>query len=91
DADAPMTIFPTIEITRLYRLTGREPSFVNTCYSMLSPTFGISVAGVYKVVEGKIKEVGGGLSPADAPEFIRLQEATYNESWYQSIMADTFS
>ncbi|MBF0414793.1 MAG: NAD-dependent epimerase/dehydratase family protein [Magnetococcales bacterium] len=26
DADAPMTIFPTIEITRLYRLTGREPS-----------------------------------------------------------------
>lgn len=68
-----------------------EPSFVNTCYSMLSPTFGISVAGVYKVVEGKIKEVGGGLSAADAPEFIRQQEATYNESWYQSIMADTFS
>ncbi|MBF0423165.1 MAG: FAD-dependent oxidoreductase [Magnetococcales bacterium] len=68
-----------------------EPSYVNTCYSMLSPTYGISVAGVYKLVEGKIKEVGGGLSAADAPEFIRQQEATYNESWYQSIMADTFS
>lgn len=68
-----------------------EPSYVNTCYSLLSPTSGISVAAVYKLVEGKIKEVGGGLSAGDAPDFVRAQEAIYNESWYQSIMADTFS
>ena len=68
-----------------------EPSYVNTCYSLLSPTSGISVAAVYKLVEGKIKEVGGGLSAGDAPDFVRAQEAVYNESWYQSIMADTFS
>ncbi|MBF0349055.1 MAG: FAD-dependent oxidoreductase [Magnetococcales bacterium] len=68
-----------------------EPSYVNTCYSMLSPTYGISVAAVYKLQEGKIKEVGGGLSAADASDAVRQQEALYNESWYQSIMADTFS
>jgi sulfide dehydrogenase [flavocytochrome c] flavoprotein subunit len=67
------------------------PSYVNTCYSMLSPDYGISVAGVYKLHEGKIVEVGGGLSAGDAPDSIRKQDAQYNESWYQSIMSDTFS
>lgn len=67
------------------------PSYVNTCYSMLSPEYGISVAGVYKLHEGKIVEVGGGLSAGDAPDSIRKQDAQYNESWYQSIMADTLS
>ncbi|MBF0444985.1 MAG: FCSD flavin-binding domain-containing protein, partial [Magnetococcales bacterium] len=69
------------------------PSYVNTCYSMLSPDYGISVAAVYKFDAAKpeaVQKVAGGLSPAKAPDFVRKQEALYNESWYQSIMADTF-
>ena len=69
------------------------PSYVNTCYSMISPDYGISVAAVYKFDPGtpnKIQKVSGGLSPGDAPDFVRKQEALYNESWYQSIMSDTF-
>ncbi len=69
------------------------PSYVNTCYSMLSPDYGISVAAVYKfdpAKPNKIQKVAGGLSPGQAPDFIRKQEALYNESWYQSIMSDTF-
>ncbi|MBF0195992.1 MAG: FAD-dependent oxidoreductase [Magnetococcales bacterium] len=69
------------------------PSYVNTCYSMLSPDYGISVAAVYKfdaAKPNKVQKVAGGLSPSKAPDFIRKQEALYNESWYQSIMADTF-
>ncbi|MBF0179289.1 MAG: FAD-dependent oxidoreductase [Magnetococcales bacterium] len=66
------------------------PSYVNTCYSLISPEYGISVAGVYKLHEGKIVEVAGGVSDGKAQDFVRKQEALYNESWYQSIMADTF-
>ncbi|MBF0358200.1 MAG: FAD-dependent oxidoreductase [Magnetococcales bacterium] len=69
------------------------PSYVNTCYSMLSPDYGISVAAVYKFDQakpGKVQKIAGGLSPSNAPDFVRKQEALYNESWYQSIMADTF-
>lgn len=66
------------------------PSYVNTCYSLISPDYGISVAGVYKLHAGKILEVSGGVSSDKAQDFIRKQEALYNESWYQSIMADTF-
>ena len=71
-----------------------EPSYVNTCYSMLSPEYGISVAAVYKfdpATPDKIKSIASGLSPTKAADYIRKQEALYNESWYQSIMADTFS
>ncbi|MEO5350727.1 MAG: NAD(P)/FAD-dependent oxidoreductase [Magnetococcus sp. YQC-3] len=70
-----------------------EPSYVNTCYSMLSPDYGISVAAVWKydaATPDKVKEISSGVSPAKAPEYVRKQEALYNESWYQSIMADTF-
>lgn len=75
-------------------LNGRAvgiPSYVNTCYSMISPEYGISVAGVYKLLDGKIVEVAGGVSPGGAPDHVRKQEAVYNESWYQSIMSDMFS
>ncbi|MEO5340887.1 MAG: NAD(P)/FAD-dependent oxidoreductase [Magnetococcus sp. MYC-9] len=78
------------------QLNGQEPgeaSYVNTCYSMLSPTYGISVAAVWKfdpATPDKVKEIVSGVSPAKAAEYVRKQEALYNESWYQSIMADTF-
>ena len=71
-----------------------DPAYTNTCYSMLSPDYGISVAAVYKFDPAKpdeVAKIAGGLSPAKAPAFIRQQEAFYNESWYQSIMADTFT
>ncbi|MGN7614244.1 FCSD flavin-binding domain-containing protein, partial [Magnetococcales bacterium HHB-1] len=74
-------------------LNGRDPgeaSYVNTCYSMLSPDWGISVAAVYKLKGDTISKIAGGLSDGKAPEDIRKQEARFNESWFQSIMADGF-
>ncbi len=67
------------------------PSYVNTCYSMISPDYGISVAGIYKLHANAIVEVAGGVSPGDATDEVRKQEALYNEGWYQSIMSDMFS
>ncbi|MEG3640179.1 NAD(P)/FAD-dependent oxidoreductase [Magnetococcus sp. PR-3] len=66
------------------------PSYVNTCYSLLSPEYGISVAVVKAYKDGKIIGKSKGLSPGKASKAFRKQEAYYAESWYQSIMRDTF-
>lgn len=68
-----------------------DPSYVNTCYSLISPDYGISVALVGALKEGKIEKLSEGVSPAEASAEYRKQEANYTESWYQSIMAETFT
>ncbi|MRX48970.1 FAD-dependent oxidoreductase [Paracoccus sp. S-4012] len=74
-------------------LAGREPptaSFANTCYSLIGPGYGISVAGVYAADGGTVIEIegSGGVSPLEVgPEF-RRAEAEYGAGWYASICAD---
>ena len=68
-----------------------EPAYTNTCYSLLSPEYGISVAGVYQLSpEKQIVEVpdSGGVSPPDGN---RQLEAVYAQNWFANIMADAFS
>jgi sulfide dehydrogenase [flavocytochrome c] flavoprotein subunit len=67
-----------------------EASYVNTCYSLLAPDYGISVAGVYRVTADGIKEIpnSGGVSPKDADTRFRAEEAKYALGWYASITAD---
>jgi len=69
------------------------PAFTNTCYSLIGPDFGISVAGVYKIADGKLISVegSGGVSVANASPAVRKREATYAHSWYNNIVADTFN
>ncbi len=66
------------------------PKFVNTCYSLVSPDYGISVAMVYDFADGKIIKVkgSGGLSPSEVSEGFRGQEARYADGWYRSISQD---
>jgi sulfide dehydrogenase [flavocytochrome c] flavoprotein chain len=76
-------------------LAGREApraSWVNTCYSLIAPDYGISVAGVYEVVDGKIAEVkgSGGVSPREASDEFRKLEAQYGVGWYNAIAMDTW-
>lgn len=68
------------------------PSLVNTCYSVVGPQYGISVAGVYRLVDGALVEVegAGGVSPKDAGDDVRAAEARYAAGWYASIAADTW-
>lgn len=69
------------------------PSHVNTCYSLISPDYGISIAAVYRLGDdGMLAGVkgAGGLSPADASDLFRKQEAGYAQGWYKSITADSF-
>lgn len=70
-----------------------EPSYVNTCYSLVGPRYGISVAAVYRMKgEGIVGVEGaGGVSPKDASESFRGDEARYAVGWYKSITSDTWS
>ena len=70
-----------------------EPVLMNTCYSLVAPDYGISIAAVYRVAGDKIAAVEGseGTSPVDAPNEIRHREAEYGESWYANIIADVFT
>lgn len=69
------------------------PSHVNTCYSLVSPEYGISIAAVYRLNEKGVLEGvkgAGGLSPKDAPRLQRVQEANYAQGWYKGITQDSF-
>ena len=77
------------------RLAGRdpaEPKLVNTCYSLISPEYGITVAGVYRPDKGVLAEVpgSGGVSPLEADAAFRAQEALYGESWFRTITGEVF-
>jgi len=68
------------------------PKLANTCYSLIAPDYGISVAAVYEAFPDGIKAVkgAGGLSPLGASPVFRLLEAEYAVGWYQNQMADIF-
>src|SRR4051812_43136080 len=72
--------------------TPAEPKLINTCYSLVAPDYGISVAGVYRPANGVLADVegAGGVSPADAPRSFRSLEATYAEAWFKTITNEVF-
>ncbi|MEW6132828.1 MAG: FCSD flavin-binding domain-containing protein [Pseudomonadota bacterium] len=70
-----------------------QPSHVNTCYSLVGPDYGISIAAVYRLNDKGVLEGvkgAGGLSPRVAPRLQRVQEAGYAQGWYKGITQDTF-
>jgi len=76
-------------------VNGREPgtpSWVNTCYSIVAPKDGISVAMVYNLVDGKVAKVAGsgGLTPMDSSPADRAREEQYAHSWFKNITGDIF-
>ncbi len=77
-------------VSELGGTTMPDPSYVNTCYSLIAPDYGISVAAVYRLQDGKIVKVegSGGVSPMDVPDEYRKNEARYARGWYQSITSD---
>jgi sulfide dehydrogenase [flavocytochrome c] flavoprotein subunit len=71
-----------------------DPSYVNTCYSIIAPGDGISVAMVYDYdpKAGKIIKVkgSGGLTPSKYNKDMREREQQYAYSWYNNIVSDIF-
>ncbi|MBF0325464.1 MAG: FAD-dependent oxidoreductase [Alphaproteobacteria bacterium] len=77
-------------------LKGEKPgefSAINTCYSLLAADYGISVAGVFSIQDGKIANIkgAGGVSPMGANYQFRKKEADFAVGWYQSVCQDSWA
>jgi len=73
--------------------TPSAPKLINTCYSLVAPDYGISVAGVYQPSASGAARRGagsGGVSPAGAPRATRAAEALLAEAWFRTITDETF-
>jgi sulfide dehydrogenase [flavocytochrome c] flavoprotein subunit len=72
--------------------TPSSPKLINTCYSLVAPDYGISVAGVYQPTGGQLADVpgAGGVSPAEAPRGARAAEAVLAEAWFRTITSEVF-
>jgi len=76
-------------------LAGRQPVdpvLINTCYSLVAPDYGISIAGVYRPDKGVLADIpgAGGVSPLEAAGDLRGQEALYASSWFRIVTTETF-
>jgi sulfide dehydrogenase [flavocytochrome c] flavoprotein chain len=69
------------------------PKLANTCWSVVAPDYGISVAGVYRPgPTGLLTDIdgAGGISPVGAAPAVRVAEAAHAASWFDGITADAF-
>jgi sulfide dehydrogenase [flavocytochrome c] flavoprotein subunit len=77
-------------------LAGRttpEPVWENTCYALAGKDYGLFVADVYRIVDGRIARVNGEgrYLPLDAsPTQIRLG-ARYQQAWLRTFTQDVFA
>jgi NADPH-dependent 2,4-dienoyl-CoA reductase/sulfur reductase-like enzyme len=91
-ANAQAKICAAAVATLLAGGTPTEPKLINTCYSLVAPDYGISIAGVYHPVKGLLVDVegAGGVSPLDAPATFRAEEAELANGWFNTITAEVF-
>jgi sulfide dehydrogenase [flavocytochrome c] flavoprotein subunit len=79
-------------VARFHGLEPGDPTFTNTCYSILGEEHGISVAAVYSLNKetNTIESVkgAGGLSPMDASPEQRKREVSYAHSWFNNVIHD---
>ena len=90
-ASAEAKVCAAAIVSDLAGTTMPDPTYNNTCYSLASPEYGISVAAVYRFEDGSIKQVSGGVSPKGADKRHRKQEARYAIDWYKAITSDMFA
>ena len=91
-ANAQAKVYAAALVALLADSTPAMPKLINTCYSLVAPDCGISIAGVYQPANGQLVEVpgSGGVSPLDAPAAIRAAEASIADGWFRTITAETF-
>ena len=91
-ANSEAKVCATAVVAALNEETMSTPSYVNTCYSIIAPDYGISVAAVYKLSEDKsnIEKISGGLTPTDASDYARQREVEYAYSWFKNVTHDMF-
>jgi len=91
-ANAQAKICAAAIVALLRGTTPADPVLVNTCYSLVAPDYGISIAGVYRPRQGQLADVegAGGTSPLMAPPGTRSLEAQYARAWFKTITGEVF-
>ncbi len=71
--------------------TPSEPRFLNTCYSLVAPDYGITRQR-FRTANNAFIEVkdSGGVSPLDANADFRKTEALYAKAWFRTITSEVF-
>lgn len=91
-ANAQATVCAAAVASLLAGNRPQSPKLINTCYSLAAPEYGFSIAGVYHPADGKLADVegAGGISPLDAPQATREEEALLAKAWFRTITAEVF-
>jgi NADPH-dependent 2,4-dienoyl-CoA reductase/sulfur reductase-like enzyme len=91
-ANAQAKVCAAAVATLLVSGTPVAQKLINTCYSLVAPDYGISVAGVYQPANGQLVEISGagGVSPLNAPTATRAEEARIADGWFRTITAEAF-
>lgn len=82
-----------VQLARLLAgATPIETVLLNTCYSLIAPDHGISIAGAYRPGETALNPVdgAGGVSALDAGADVRALEARYGADWFAAITTEVF-
>ena len=69
-----------------------DVTLANTCYSLLSEDYDISIAGVYQADAKRWRSVpgSGGVSDLNAGSDVRSLEAQYAKDWFRAITQEAF-
>ena len=90
NSEAKVCAFAVVNMLNGHQLI--EPGWINTCYSLITPTHGISIAMVYKLSRQgniiKVKGSGGVTSSSDFNSF--YLESRHARHWYDNITSDSF-
>lgn len=74
-------------------LVGQGPPaarYASTCWSLITAGDAVKVSGLYRPVEGRIREVEGAVSQTAEAPALRRSRQQESEAWYRAIVTDTF-
>ncbi|MCR4378191.1 MAG: FCSD flavin-binding domain-containing protein [Rhodospirillales bacterium] len=67
------------------------PMTSNTCWSLISPDYGIHVSAVWQGNDKEFVSISGGVSGSNLPDATRKMEAEFAPGWYKNIVKDTWN
>jgi sulfide dehydrogenase [flavocytochrome c] flavoprotein subunit len=77
------------------RMAGKPvgvPSMINVCYSLVGQDYGVSIADIFKVIDGKIEKLpASGVSPITDSPAQPLLESIYQRNWHRTFINDSFA
>lgn len=67
------------------------PMTSNTCWSLVSPDYGIHVSAVWQANDKEFVSISSGVSGSNLPDSTRKMEADFAPGWYQNIVKDAWN